>query len=131
MKKLIYLTLVSFLLLASCGGNQNKTEEQKTDDTELEKTMKSSEFDKADNCDEFIFQYEEWMNNYLSLLEKYMKNPMDQTLMEQYMKVSQEAISWVDQWTNLATCAGNEKYQKRFEEISAKADKKLKELGLD
>jgi hypothetical protein len=63
---------------------------------------------------------------------KYMKKPMDPKLMEQYMQVAQEGMNWVTQWNSkLYYCASKEKYQKRFDEISEKAEKKLKELGLE
>ncbi len=131
MKKLIYLSIISLFVLASCGGNNEKKNNQKEAESALEKSLEAEEFDKAKDCDEFIDQYEKWTDDYVALLEKYMKNPMDAELMQEYMEVSQEALSWLEQWTNLAACASNDKYQKRFDEISEKADKKMEELGLD
>ncbi len=77
-------------------------------------------------------QYEKWMDNYLVMLEKYMKNPMDAKLMEEYMKLAQESMNWMNQWNGkLAVCASKEKYEKRFNEISERAEKKMKELGIE
>jgi len=131
MKKLIYLSFISLFVLVSCGGNNDKKDKQNDAESTLEKSVEADEFDTAKDCDEFIDQYEKWMDDYLKLLEKYMKNPMDAALMQKYVEVSQEATSWLEQWTNLAACASNDKYQKRFDAISEKADKKLEELGLD
>ena len=72
------------------------------------------------------------MDNYLAMLDKYMKNPMDTKLMEEYMKLAQESMSWMSQWNGkLAVCASKEKYEKRFNEISERAEKKMKELGIE
>lgn len=131
MKQLLYLTLISFLFLVSCGGNKGNKESQKDAESSTEKSVEADEFDTANDCDEFIDQYEKWMDDYLKVLEKYMKNPMDQSLLQEYSKVSQEAISWIEQWANLGKCTANEKYQKRFDAISEKAEKKMKELGLE
>ncbi len=131
MKNLIYLSIIFLFVLVSCGGNNDKKDSQKDAESSVEKSVDAEEFDTAKNCDEFIDQYEKWMDDYVALLEKYMKNPMDADLMQEYMEVSQEAMSWLEQWTNLAACASKDKYQKRFNEISDKADKKMKELGLD
>ena len=39
---------------------------------------------------------------------------------------------WMEQWSGkLAVCASKDKYEKRFNEISERAEKKMKELGID
>ena len=135
MKVLIPIIFCIALLLTACGGKQSvKDEKAKTDsNNELsEEDLESTEFEEAKNCDEFIDQYEKWMDTYLEFIEKYMKNPMDATLSEKYMKLANESIDWANQWsTKLVMCATQEKYEKRFDEISEKAEKKLEELGLE
>lgn len=80
--------------------------------------MKPEEFGKAKDCNEFIDQYEKWMDDYIELIDKYIKNPMDAVLSSEYMKVAQESMNWMAQWNNkLYDCASKEKYQKRFDEI--------------
>ena len=65
-------------------------------------------------------------------MSKYMKNPMDAALSEEYMKLAQEGMSWMNQWNSkLIYCASVDKYEKRFEEISEKAEKKLEEMGIE
>ena len=129
MKKYITILLIASLF-AACGGNNAKEEAKKLQEEMAEET--GVEFEEAKNWDEFIDQYEEWMDNYLVFMEKYVKNPMDATLTTEYMKLSQEGMNWMTQWTSkLYVCSSNEKYQKRFDEISEKADKKMQELGFE
>ena len=126
------LIFCTALLFTSCSNNQSKKESGKAEDQSSDKSIESGDLKKAKDCDEFIDQYEKWMDDYIILIDKYLKNPMDATLMEEYMKVAEESISWMSQWsTNLAYCASIEKYQKRFDEISEKAEEKLKEMGID
>ena len=126
---IIFLTAVVF---TSCGSKQTKEESNTESDPISEESIEGSDVDEAKNCDEFIDQYEEWTDNYVVLIEKYMKNPMDAALSEEYMKLAQEGMSWMNQWNSkLIYCASVDKYEKRFEEISEKAEKKLEEMGIE
>ena len=132
MKTAMSIIFCTALLLASCGTNQSNEKSTRDTDQSSDKSLESNDLKKAKDCDEFIDQYEEWMDDYIILIDKYMKNPMDATLMQEYMTVAEESINWMSQWsTNLSYCASIEKYQKRFEEISEKAEKKLKEMGIE
>ena len=129
MKKLFPLMFVVLTLAWSCGNKHPKTEET---ENAVEKEAEISPTDKAKDCDEFVDRYEKWMDDYLVLIEKYMKNPMDQEVMQQFVKVQNEALQWATQWqSEMILCSGNEEYEKRFNEISEKAEKKLNELGLE
>lgn len=133
------ITLIIFclsLLFTSCSSNQSTEEknEKSVDSTAVLSNQpdESGDLEEAKNCDEFIDQYEEWSDDYIELLEKYMKNPMDATLSKKFMEQSEKATFWMNQWNSkLVECASQEKYQKRFDEISERADKKLKELGIE
>lgn len=84
------------------------------------------------DCDDYLERYEKWMADYIVLLEKYMKNPMDASLAGKFMELAQESSKWMNEWTTtLAFCASSEKYEKRFNEISEKAEKRMKELGIE
>ncbi len=135
MKKLFPLMIVVLMFAWSCGNKQPKTEpagETEEIENALEKEAEITPADKAKNCDEFVDKYEKWMDNYLVLMEKYMKNPMNQEMLQQFAKVQTEAMEWVSQWQGaMVLCANDEKYEKRFNEISEKAEKKMKELGLE
>jgi len=135
MKTLIPIIFCVSLILTACGGKQSATEENEKADrkTELsEEELESTDVDVAKDCDDFIDQYEKWMDTYLEFLEKYMKNPMDATLSEKYMELASESIEWTNQWgAKIIICGSQEKYEKRFNEISERAEKKLEELGVE
>lgn len=134
MRKLILIGTVLTLMLA-CGSNKGEVQETKKEMIETtfsDENKEEVEYTEAKDCDEFIDQYEAWMDDYLDLLDKYMKNPMDASLMEEYMEVAEEGTNWMMQWnTRLIPCSSKEKYQKRFDEISEKADAKMAAMGLD
>lgn len=131
MRKIIFLFLVFVSLLWGCSNKQTKSESTSEDNVQVEeKSAVEEEFEEAKNCDEFIAQYEEWTDDYVKFLEKYKKNPMDSKLMNQYLELSQKGANWMMQWnSSLAVCAAEEKYQKRFDEISERIEKKIEELG--
>ena len=130
MKKLIYLfAIFSFLLISGCGNAPKNTGSQDEDVTEETGDSKKSD-DKIKDCDDFLDKYEKWMDDYLAVLEKYMENPMDAELVTKFTELSGEALNWATQWGALYDCAGDEKYEKRFDEIEKKAEKKLEEIGL-
>ena len=133
MRKIIFLFLASVFLFWGCSNKPEKNESTSEDNVRVEeKSGMEGEFKEAKNCDEFIEQYEEWTDNYLEFLERYMKNPMDSKLMNQYVELSQRGADWLMQWnSSLVVCSTKDKYQKRFDEISEKVEKKMKELGLD
>ena len=132
MKTFVSIIFCFAMLLTSCSNNQSKKESASDTDELTTKSLKSDEFKGAKDCDEFIDQYEKWMNDYIKLIEKYMKNPMDAVLMEEYMKVAQESSEWMSQWTSkLAYCSSKKKYEKRFNEITEKAEKQLEKLGIE
>ena len=121
MKTLIPIIFCISLLLTACGGKQSANEEnEKTDDkSELsDENNESMDFEAAEDCDDFIDQYEKWMDTYLEFLEEYMKNPMNATLSEKYMKLANESVEWTNQWgAKMIICGSQEKYEKRFKNI--------------
>ncbi len=130
MKKLIFLLAIfGFLLYSGCG---NAPKDKGSNDEEV--TEESGDSKKSDdeikNCDDFLNKYEEWMDDYLALLEKYLENPLDADMGAKFMELSGEAVNWATQWGAMYDCANDEKYEKRFDEIEKKAEKKLEEMGL-
>ena len=133
MKPLNYILIFVLITVFSCSGNKAPKEKENQEKSQNQEVLiDDNKLKEAKDCDEFVDQYEKWMDNYIALLDKYMKNPMDAALMQEYMKVAEESMNWLNQWNSkLYHCASKEKYQKRFDEISEKAEKKLKELGLE
>lgn len=133
MKTFMSIIFCAVMLFISCDNNQKKVEnEESTNEQSTSESLETEDFKEAKNCDEFIEQYEKWTDDYIVLIEKYMKSPMDTTLSQEYMKVAQESMAWMTQWNGeLASCASKDEYQKRFDEITEKAEAKLKELGIE
>lgn len=122
MKKILYLiTIIGLFSLYSCGSSSN--EKQNNNESKL-----SSETIK--NCDDFLAEYEEWVDDYVQVLDSYFNNPSDPEIATKYMELMKEAIHWSTEWTALVECADDEKYEKRFEEISKEVEDKLQEIGL-
>ena len=124
MKKLTYLILIlSILGFASCGSSG--TEEENS----TQKKEKKS--DEINDCDDFLAHYEEWVDEYIKVLDDYLKNPGDETTALRFMELMQEAAEWSTKWIALSKCVDNEEYEKEFEEITKKVENKLKELGIE
>ena len=131
MKAFISIFFFTAMLFSSCGTSQSKESKNETDQI-IDQPEETNDFKEAKNCDEFIDQYEEWTDDYLKLLDSYMKNPMDATLSQKFIEQGEKASFWMNQWNGkLISCASQDKYQKRFDEISAKVEKKLEEMGIE
>jgi hypothetical protein len=131
MKNSMYAFIVLSFFLFSCGGSREQSTESNDDQTtrtEQEGEATSAEF--AD-CDEFLDNYEKWVDDYLDVLEAYMEDPTNIQISQEYIQLAETASTWPTDWLSYASCAANEKYEKRFEAISDKVDKKMEELGLD
>lgn len=125
MKTILSTAIISLLLFMSCNSNN-------TANSINSSSFASVKFKEVNNCDEFINQYEIWMDSYLEIMDNYMKNPMDATLMQDYLKIAEENVKWVTQWDNkFAYCASSKKFEERFNKINEKAEKRLNDLGIE
>jgi hypothetical protein len=121
MKKLIFfIALTSFLGLLSCNSGTDK----KTNDSKVEKS------ESIKDCDDFLTHYEEWVDEYIEVIDSYLNNPGDETIATNYMDLMQEAMVWSTKWVTLVDCAENEEYEQRFEDIAKEVENKLQEIGL-
>ncbi|RLD30797.1 MAG: hypothetical protein DRI88_05390 [Bacteroidetes bacterium] len=142
MKNLIYLVAISMFLFSSCcgGGSDAKSDKESAADetiiteevveTNNGEEVEIKETEEITSCDEFLDRYEAWVKEYLDLLETFKNNPTDPDLSQKYMNVSQEAATWTQQWFQFVDCSKDEKYEKRYDEISEMVDKKLEELDM-
>lgn len=120
MKKLIFFVAILGLFMNySCSSSKSEKENK----SELKAAS-------IKDCDDFLEHYEEWVDDYIEVLDAYFNNPADAEIASKYMELMQEAMQWSTKWTALVDCADDEKYEKKFEEISNKVEEKLKELGL-
>ena len=132
MKNLFYVFMMLSFFLFSCGGS---SEQATGDSDEAVKTEQSDEVPDEGaltikDCDDFLDKYEQWTDDYLKVVEAYLKDPTNIEISQDYIALAESMGTWYSDWTNYIECASEEKYQKRFEEISDKVDKKLQELGL-
>ncbi|MEM9000001.1 MAG: DUF6591 domain-containing protein [Bacteroidota bacterium] len=135
-KPILFLLLISLCIF----GCKDKEEKDKTPIDGTEVSFSDSKngskdpdrFEKAKDCDEFIDQYEDWMDKYVAFFEKYKDNPMGAVTSKEYQEMAVEASSWSQQWMSLAiSCSNNESYGQRFKKISSRAEKKMEELGFN
>jgi len=132
MKKLIFAFIMLSFFLFSCGGGGEKTAEQ-TDD--VVKTDQSEDVDESDDqdikdCDDFLDKYEEWVDDYLVVVEAFLKDASNMEVHEEYRSLTESLPTWSTEWPNYVHCGASEKYEKRFDEIGDKLEKGLEKLGL-
>lgn len=136
MKRFIILLAISLVM-----GNLACKKKQKTEESEEKITidMSSEEVTKSDlvneeksgDCDDFIDEYEEWMENYVALLGKHKDNPTALVSSPEYTSMTMDMINWSSRWRELAIdCATDPDYERRFNEIQEKADKEMEALGI-
>jgi hypothetical protein len=131
MKNLIYLIMMLSFFLFSCGGSAVKTDDNSGEAEATEQTSDDATTVAAKDCDEFLDNYEEWVDDYLVVVEAFIKDPTNIEISQEYADQVQTAGVWYTDWVKYAGCAAQEKYEKRFEAIGEKVDAKMKELGLD
>ena len=86
--------------------------------------------EQSGDCDEFMDDYEKWMERYIELLKKYKENPVGLASSPEYTEMSMELMEWSSKWSTLAIdCAKNPEYESRFKEIQEKAEKEMEALG--
>lgn len=134
MKKSIYALFVACLFLFSCGGGAG-TNSSEDGQAAAEEQVTEQESETADeaitSCEDFLDSFEEWANAYVDVIEAYMKDPTSIDTRKKYGELSQKAAQWPQEWTTHVICAQKEQYQKRYNEITDKLDKRLEELGFE
>ncbi len=135
MKNSFHLLFVVLLVVIwSCGGgktgsNDESAEKSQSEAKSLKKNKAGDEL--ISSCEDFLDSYEEWVNLYIEAIRAYKDDPFNKDKMTKYMQAMTEASVWAEDWVKLHTCAMQEKYQKRFQEIADKAEKELEGMGLE
>jgi len=135
MKKLLFILSAIFLFSVSCNSVEKRIEKKFEKETgvsleEATEEITGKEYEKIKDCDEFLKKYEAWVDKYLEVLEAYVNKPTQETISD-FMEMAPEAMTWATQWSAMYDCANDEKYEKEFDRIEEKVDKKTKELGMD
>ncbi|MCP4978288.1 MAG: hypothetical protein GY931_19240 [Maribacter sp.] len=139
MKLCIRILFSTLLFVSIACKKKTKTDVKDRDDITVEiksevnsEEAKTTEFKEVKDCDDFIDKYEEWMEEYLAILEKYKGNPIDLVNSSEYTQKTMQAMDWASNWSAKLTtsCAANPAYEKRMRGIQEKMEKKLKEMDL-
>jgi hypothetical protein len=135
MKKLLNLLFViSLVIIWSCGGGKTGGSDESAEKSPSEaKSLKKSKAgdELISSCEDFLDSYEEWVDLYIEAIRAYKDDPLNKDKMTKYMQAMTEASVWAEDWVKLHTCAVQEKYQKRFQEIADKAEKELEGMGFE
>lgn len=126
MKKLMYVLSVLFFI--SCGTNT--TDNTTTDDNQTkDETVTEKDESKAGDgsCEEFLADYEVWVNEMIVVIKKAKANPLDIQNTKKMMEATSKMAEWTEKWTALYDCANNEKYTKKMEELQEKVEKEIGE----
>ncbi len=133
-KALLSCIVLMLLLNSACKKKQKSEDSEETITIE----MKSEEVTKSDlvteeksgDCDDFVDDYEAWMEEYVALLGKHKDNPAALVSSAEYSSMTMEMINWTSKWSELAVdCATNPEYEKRINEIQEKMEKEMEALG--
>ena len=121
MKNLIFL--MSALFLFACGNDNGKTESSDAE-SGAKKIIKSATSNSGD-CDEFLTDYEKWVDELIIVYKKVKENPSDMTNNKKLMEITQEMAKWGEKWGSLYDCAKNEDYAQKMEDLQKKAQEAM------
>jgi protein involved in sex pheromone biosynthesis len=127
MKKIILISMIisAFFLLNSCGSNKEDAEEKtdveqtttETNQEEVEEVDISEGQTVSQNCDEFLVEYEKFMQEYIVILKKYQENPSNPEFLAEYMEIAKESEDWDNK---SADCENDPAFMTKFLEIQLK-----------
>ena len=131
MKKQILALISISLFLFSCGGGSESTSENTNEAEATEQSADQTNAEDIKTCDDFLDNFESWGDDYIDVVEAFMKDPTSAEAQKKYTESSQKAATWLQEWSKHVVCAQSEKYQKRFDEITERLDKRMEELGFE
>ena len=101
------------------AGKMMKDAAEETQSKMEQATDGSAQGDAAssEDCDEFLKDYEDFMDRYVEILKKYKSDPTDVSILSDYTTIISEASEWS---TKTANCAADPKFAAKFAEIAAK-----------
>lgn len=133
MKNYICIMLLGILglTLQSCRDKDKSSSDEAVVVADTGETKSGKKEVKNKDCEDFLDEYEQWMDEFVDLMRKYKDNPIGLVSDPAYTTTMSEGITWATDWMQKpTTCIGSSYYQKRFDAIQEKSKKKMKELGL-
>lgn len=126
----LLLSSFVFLLFLSCNKKESKSDETNLSANHTVETVEKND-SKNKDCDDFLDDYEKWMDDLVTLFGKYKDRPVDLLQDPAYSKTLSEGVQWSTAWMQQPmTCLNSKTYQKRFEAIQERAKKKMEEIKL-
>ena len=120
--KTIAIILLGVSLLFSCNSNSDKSTDQSGNPQEVKADKGSMK-----SCDDFLKDYEKWVDEVIEVYKKVKENPMDMTNTTKAMEASQKLAEYSTKWTALYDCANSKKYAKKMEELEKKVEQAMNE----
>ena len=108
--KIFGLILSASFILSSCGGSSST--EKATENQEVNESEASSENAAGSDCDQFLADYEAFVDSYISMAKKIQEDPTDLSAMTEYTSM----MSKLTEMQSLgADCNDTEVAQKMIE----------------
>ena len=126
MRNLIFVLSVFFFISCGTSTSESQTENEKESKEESATEKDDTGFDTG-SCDEFLADYEKWVNEVIVILKKAQENPLDLQNSQKMLELTQKMGVWSQKWLALYDCANDEDYAKKMEELQEKVERELGE----
>lgn len=121
------LLLVSFIIMG-CNKETNTKPSSSLDissisissETKTEATPIVYSSSASKNCDQYLADYQMWVDKYIGIIEKYKANPKDKTIFLEYNFMLKQANIWAK---HSYACNSNPFIEKKYLEIQSKLEK--------
>jgi hypothetical protein len=129
-----YLLLLAFLAIFAfaCGGGEehddcaDSTAVTSADTAVVEEVTPVVE-EPANNqntnvreCEDFLKDYESWVDHYLDVKKKLKDSPMNPALVKEAAELAKATGKWATDWKGHVNCTGDQKYIGEYERITKK-----------
>ena len=106
--------LFASFILTSCGGSSSKEPASTTEEPTAATEEKSTE--SSGDCDQFIKDYEEFVNSYIVVMKKMKANPSDMSVISEYTEMASKAANMQ---TDASDC-NDAKYAAKLSQLATK-----------
>ena len=104
------------MVFAACGDNPTST-------TNSEANTEAAVTEGLNEWEQFLVDYEAWVDEYIEVVKKYKENPTDATILTEYSTMVNELSDWTERAENLETELTDEEiveYSEKLADITNK-----------
>lgn len=112
--KIFALILSASFILSSCGGSSST--EKATENQEVNESEASSENAAGSDCDQFLADYEAFVDSYISMAKKIQEDPTDLSAMTEYTSM----MSKLTEMQSLGADCNDTEVAQKMTELSLK-----------